>query len=151
MIEHYVYLAGPISELTYEGATDWREHVRGQLQWNIIWLSPMRGKDYLKGEQSLPQTYDQSVLSTESGIMGRDMNDVRRSDMLLVNLLGAKRVSLGTMLEVGAAFILNKPIVLVMEPTGNPHEHPMLRRACAWRVPTVDEGIAVVKSVLGWD
>ena len=43
---HTVYLAGPITGLTYDGATDWRHAVAADLNSvGIKGLSPMRGKD----------------------------------------------------------------------------------------------------------
>ena len=41
-------------------------------------------------------------------IMARDFNDVRRADVLLVNLLGAPRPSLGTVMEKGLNYIADK-------------------------------------------
>lgn len=45
----------------------------------------------------------------------RDTNDIRYCDLVVVNLLGAKRAALGTTAEMGFAFALNKPVVLIME------------------------------------
>lgn len=145
---YHVYLAGPISKCSYDGATNWREYARDLLGPHIVALSPMRGKSYLQAETSLGDTYPDYVMSTDKGIMGRDTFDVRRSDVLLVNFLGATRVSVGTVMEIGMAHALNIPVVLVIEQTGNPHEHAMLREACAWRVDSLDEGIRIVNSVL---
>lgn len=147
-MKYLVYLAGPITGCTYEGANDWREYAQRAFAPNIAGLSPMRGKEYLKNQGAMPHTYEH-ILSTQQAIMGRDMFDVRRCDMLLVNMLGAKVVSVGTVLEIGAAYALNKPVVLVMEKEGNPHDHPMVRQACAWRVEALDEGILVVNATLG--
>ena len=44
-----VYLAGPITGLTFDGCTDWREYAKKSLaEAGIDGLSPMRAKDYLK-------------------------------------------------------------------------------------------------------
>ena len=48
--------------------------------------------------------------------------------------------------QVNAA-VARRPIVLVMEP-GNLHEHPMLAEEAGYRVQTLDEGIAIVRSIL---
>jgi nucleoside 2-deoxyribosyltransferase len=44
-----VYLAGPISGLNYEGATNWRDHAKSYLnEFGIKGLSPLREQDHLK-------------------------------------------------------------------------------------------------------
>jgi hypothetical protein len=49
-MKHYVYLAGPITGLTYEGATEWRNVAAEKLDSDKIeTLSPLRGKNYLLG------------------------------------------------------------------------------------------------------
>ena len=43
-----IYLAGPISGLTYEGAQDWRDEFSASISAEIACFSPLRGKEYLK-------------------------------------------------------------------------------------------------------
>ncbi|GAG68694.1 unnamed protein product [marine sediment metagenome] len=124
-----VYLAGPISGCSYDGCTDWREYVMRALPDGITGLSPMRSKQYLIGETTVADQYDAKVLSTQRGIFARDSWDCRRCDAILVNLLGAEKVSIGTVMEIAWAHAFNKPVVLVMEEEDNLHEHSMLREA----------------------
>lgn len=149
-----VYLAGPITGLNYAGATDWREAAIADLHyWGIKGLSPMRGKDYLK---HVPQIFTPdgdayghlSVLSTNRGITTRDRWDATRCDALLVNLLGAEKVSIGTVMEIAWADLSRIPIVCAMEPYGNPHDHGMVTEAIGFRVPTLEEALHVVKAML---
>ena len=50
-----VYLAGPITGLTFEGCTDWRDYAIASLADNAIkGLSPMRAKEFLKHLGPLP-------------------------------------------------------------------------------------------------
>lgn len=144
-----VYLAGPISGQTYAGATDWREYAICRLaEWGIVGLSPMRGKAYLSGETRLADHYPEHVACTVKGITCRDIWDVRRCDVVLINLLDAKEVSIGSMLELGGGFVLNKPVVLCMQP-GNPHWHGMVLEMGDFRVDTLDDGLDVVRMLLG--
>jgi len=151
---HTVYLAGPITGLTYDGATDWRHAVAADLNSvGIKGLSPMRGKDYLaalKGPISgTGEEYAHlGVLSLPRGVMTRDRFDATRCDVLLVNLLGATAVSIGTVLEIGMADVVRTPIVCAMEPSGNPHEHMMISEAIGYRVPTLADAVHVVKAIL---
>ena len=146
------YLAGPISGLSYGACTDWREYAMHALDpYGIIGLSPMRGKEYLSHLKSIsPDGRDYaslSVLSLPAGVTQRDRYDTQRADVVLMNLLGATKVSIGTMIEAGWADSARRPIVLVMEP-GNPHEHMILETVAGYRVSTLDEALHVVKAIL---
>ena len=143
-----LYLAGPITGLTYGDSTDWRSYVTKELPPHICGVSPLRAKPYLLQEISIKDAYDEFTLSSQKGITTRDRMDVMRSDMLLVNLLGAKKVSIGSVIEIAWADMLRKPIILVTERTGNVHDHAMIREMCGFIVPTLDEAIHVAISVL---
>jgi len=144
-----VYLAGPITGLTYQGCTDWRQKAMDYLaEYGIQGLSPLRAKDYLLNETSIADTYDDTILSSQRGIFARDKFDCERSDVIFVNLLGAQRVSIGTVMEIGWATGKNKPIVLLMEKTGNLHDHAMLREACPWRTDNLDEALWVITTLI---
>jgi nucleoside 2-deoxyribosyltransferase len=68
---------------------------------------------------------------------------------VLVNLLGAKTVSVGTVWELGVAYTLRKPVVLVME-RDNPHNHPMSRITAGGRiVADLDEAITLLTCLIG--
>lgn len=151
-----VYLAGPISGLGYQGATDWRTHAQQELAlFGINGLSPLRAKEYLKhveGDVGFSETCDEyaqySPLSTQRGLMDRDRFDALRCDVLLVNLLDAKKPSLGTCMEIAWADSRRTPIVAVMEP-GNVHEHAMVNEAIGFRCGTLEEALHVVRSIIG--
>lgn len=151
-MQHSVYLAGPISGLSYSESVDWRKSVAADLEAvGIRAFSPMRHKDYLAGEKCLaaviPDTMKR-VMSTHRGIISRDRFDATRCDVLFVNLLGAKTVSIGTMMELAWADLSRTPIVFAMEAAGNVHEHGMVMEAINFRVPTLEEAVHVVKCIL---
>jgi nucleoside 2-deoxyribosyltransferase len=145
-----VYLAGPITGLSWEGSTDWRKMATRRLAAaGLIGLSPLRSKDYLAGVTTLADAYDSvHVLSTGHGIVTRDRWDATRCDVLLVNVLGAERVSIGTVLEIAWADAHRTPIVLAME-SGNVHDHAMVRDLVGFIVPTLDDALGVVVALLG--
>ena len=72
-----------------------------------------------------------------------------RCDMVLMNLLGATKVSIGSMIELGWADAFRKPVVLVIE-EGNCHMHAIVQEIAGFIVPTLDQGIEVVKSILSY-
>lgn len=145
-MKHYVYLAGPISGLTYEGATDWRALAAQELNTQKVeCLSPMRGKQFLAGQGPLAKAgFEANVMSTSKGVNRRDFFDCNRADCLLINFIGAKTVSIGTTMEIAWAYANHTPIVCVMEPD-NVHSHCMVNDCITYRVDTLAEGIGLIK------
>ena len=148
-----IYLAGPITGLSYSGCTEWRASAIGELaKHGITGLSPMRGKEYL-ATLNEAMTADGNryqkfgTLSTNRGIMTRDHWDATRCDVLLVNLVGAKIVSIGTVMEIAWAWDNGIPVVCAME-EGNIHEHGMVLEAIGFRVHTLEEAIQVAIAIL---
>ncbi|MCA1379365.1 nucleoside 2-deoxyribosyltransferase [Bradyrhizobium sp. BRP05] len=150
-----VYLAGPISGLNFEGATDWREYAKAELsQFGIKALSPLREQGHLKTVGIFTDCAKeterlQSPMSLPRGLTVRDRWDARRCDVLLVNLLGATKVSIGTVLEIAWADAAGTPIVVAMEQDGsNPHEHAMINQLIGFRVQTLWDAIDVTRQLL---
>jgi nucleoside 2-deoxyribosyltransferase len=150
-----VYLAGPIKGCSYAGATSWREYVKILLEdVGIDAFSPLRAKQYLRGldevgNDLLKDSYAQFPLSTNKAILHRDRHDCMKCDAVLMNLLGATNISIGTVMEVAWADAARVPVILVMEKDGsNPHEHGLMVEACGFRVDNLDEGIRMVGSIL---
>jgi nucleoside 2-deoxyribosyltransferase len=143
-----IYLAGPISGLSFDEATAWRLQVNAALSPRIEVADPMRGKDALKGDAKLADGYNIHPLMTDKAIFERDLQDVMRADLLLVNLLAAKQVSQGTLYEIAWAYLLRKPTVIVMERRGNLHDHLFLRQATAFRTDNLPEACDIVRGIL---
>lgn len=119
-----VYLAGPITGLSYgEARHGWREQFAAILKVqspHIECYSPMRAKEFLSTEQSLKCSGAdlegvKNAISQPRGILTRDANDVASRDVVVANFSGAKIVSIGTVWEMGRAFTLGKPVILIME------------------------------------
>lgn len=147
-----VYLAGPITGLTYDDGQDWRLRAAAQLdQLGVRALSPLRGKDYLRSFGKLEDQYvGVHALSEPAGIVTRDRNDCTKSDVVLANFLGAERVSIGTVMECAWADLARVPLVLVMEPD-NIHQHAMVRQVAGYIVDDLDEAVAITATILGAD
>lgn len=153
MRKYLVYLAGPITGCSYSECTNWRELVKEKVSEHIDTLSPMRGKENLarfSNPNGILDAYPETALSTYNAINARDYFDVQRSDAIFVNLLGAKKVSIGTVMEIAWARAFSKPVILVME-EDNIHRHSMLLYPCGFQVKTLEEGIEVLKAVIGPD
>lgn len=161
-----VYLAGPITGLTFGDAQDWRAYVQSKIDPRIKCYSPLRGKEYLAQRGALVGSYDEYPLSTASGITTRDRFDCMGSDLVIFNLLGAKQISVGTMIELGWADAARNPAILVMEnPKAigvdgwghkvyaegvkpNAHEHPMVTATTGFRVDNLDDAVKLAEIIL---
>jgi len=115
------------------------------------------------------------VLTSDKGINRRDSWDCRSTDVILMNLADLPenkeieqamrfltivwdlwavddlkkwlyRVSIGTMLELGMARALRKPVICVM-PEGNIHEHPMVNDMIDFRCSNLPNALATLRSL----
>jgi len=143
-----VYLAGPVTGESFDGATTWRDRVSELIEPEMVGYSPLRTFDHLLQETKLEDTYDHNILSTQRGIFARCTQDVDLSNALFVNLLGANRVSIGTVMELSWAWDRRIPTILVMENEGNVHEHAMIREACPWRADNIEDGVDLLRRIM---
>ena len=170
-----VYLAGPLTGLTYRDARHgWREEFAKMLPAHILPLSPMRGKDSLMGEvdiQGDPDMYPSNALCSASGIVTRDRNDVKNCDVMVACFLGMteRKSSIGTCVEFGWADAYRKPVIMVIEddPNGsytdsdgitrtivnsgkkaNIHLHAFLTEIAGYRVNNLEEAAEIVRCLL---
>lgn len=134
-----IYLAGPMTGHSFDEANDWRRDATGALAMvEIETLSPMRGESYLQ-PGTIPHT---------PGIPARDRNDIATCDAVLMNLLEmGSRVSIGTMIELGWADMLRKPVILVRR-ADCLSQHVMVNAMLSWDVRTLNEGIELAADVV---
>ena len=125
-----VYLAGPMTGQTFEEATAWREWATEAL-WDegFTVLDPSRGLMFLKPESVVKDAYADTTTENKHVVFVRDRFDSTRADILLMNLIGADRVSIGSMMELAWSHLSGKFPVVVMEKEGNPHQHAFVREA----------------------
>ncbi len=148
-MKHLVYLAGPISGLTYGECTDWRNTVAAALNSDKVeTLTPLRGKHFLSGKGAIHSgSYDDTIISAK-GITRRDMFDTLRSTAVFVNLLGTKQVSIGTCMEIAWAYQAQIPTVVLMEPGSVHRNHVMIQESCTYIADSVEQGIELMKYLL---
>ena len=173
-----VYLAGPITGMAWSQSEDWRDALKSKARKihitdsdggmrvkvkypfeNVRFFSPLRGKDYLKNVDTIKDSYDEHKFSTGKSIMLRDHYDVQTADAVIVNLIGATRVSIGTVMEIAWAYAYRKPVICIIEEpekqeigfaasSGNIHEHAMLNEAIWWRAKDIDEALDALNRLL---
>jgi hypothetical protein len=142
-----LFLAGPLTGISYGDALEWRTYVERRLPPGIIAFSALRGKEYVAKEAVLKDAYPDHLLSTPQGTITRDRFDVSRCDALFVNFLKADRVSIGTIMEMAWADAWRIPIILAME-NGNIHDHAFVRQVAAFITDDLDEAIRTAVNVV---
>lgn len=144
-----VYLAGPIAGLSFDDATTWRILAKGLLaDSGIDAYSPLRNKEYFKDINKFENKgYEEFPLSTSKAVVCRDFLDCTTSNVVIVYLLGAKSISIGTVMEIAWAYQARVPIILVME-KDNLHSHCMVNECANFKVDNLEDAINIAKSVL---
>lgn len=95
-----VYLGGQITGLTFDEARQWRLHATAKLEeYGITALDPLREKEHLASSDVLTPWFDGG-----SEAVQRDLWDIRRSDIVLLNFENCDHRSIGTCAEMGYAF-----------------------------------------------
>jgi len=144
-----IYLAGPISGLSYKQACKTRNELCDLFGgYGIEAITPLRGKSYLSCERRLKPSEYEYPLSTDKAIINRDYGDVVASRILLADMRGAKTVSIGTCFELAWAWDHKVFSIVVMEKR-NPHQHAFVKQAATVVVETMDEAVDTVKRYFG--
>jgi nucleoside 2-deoxyribosyltransferase len=148
MSKPLIYLAGPITGTSVTPGQDWRVDCAKRFAPAIDTLSPARQAMETIDESGEPTDAQRLRLIVHGrGVAARDRLDVMRCDLVLVNLVGAPRISIGSVGEIFWADAFRKPVVLVREP-GNVHTHAMLDALVGWIVPELDEAIELAKTLI---
>jgi len=147
MSKKALFLAGPLTGISYGDALDWRKYVESKLPADVIAFSALRGKGHITGERVLKNAYPEHLLSTPQGTITRDRYDVSRCDALFVNFLKTDQVSIGTIMEMAWADARRTPIILAME-NGNIHDHAFVRQVAGFITGDLDEAIQTAVDVV---
>lgn len=146
-----IYLCGPIAGLTYgEARHGWREEIAKFVSPEIELLSPMRQEGHLAEVPGPIGAFapNDVAIATQRAIVAKDKLDIRRSDVVVANFLGAQRVSIGSVAEIGYASALDKTIILVMEREANLHNHVFVREMADIWVESVQDAGRIVNALL---
>jgi hypothetical protein len=151
-----VYLGGPIAGLSYFEATVWRDYVLRAFDGicpDIRCFSPMRHKPFLQTEPVIDGDAASRVgyshpLASDKGIVARDRMDCTRADLILFNLVEQPdRLFAGTCIEIGWGDAARIPMVAALTP-GSVWDHPMVRQMIPFIVPSLDEAIELIPTIL---
>jgi nucleoside 2-deoxyribosyltransferase len=141
-----LYLAGPMSGLTWRQALEWRKQATDVLhtQWRII--NPVRHQvpterlDEIIPCSTQHNNKHVALHLTATGIASQDEFYIDQSDWIFCNFLDAVKPTFGSVWELGYAWGRRKHILSVIEP-GSMHDHPFIRRRSHVFTPSLEDAI----------
>lgn len=146
----FIYLAGPIAGCDKGEANDWREYVMHKLDApGVQGVSPLRCEPLIGDRYELQ--YDDPRFGTPEAIGSKNWFDTNNCDIVLAYMPtpeAGRMHSVGTILEIGWARAIGKPVILVSDDEYL-HEHPVMQYATNWRLTDLDDAIDVIEGVLG--
>ncbi|MBI1309327.1 MAG: hypothetical protein GC129_05730 [Proteobacteria bacterium] len=92
-------------------------------------------------------SYPKNLTNVEATLTQRDMLMVRAADLLILDCLGADKISRGSVLEMGWASAMGKPFILIAE-EGNPHIFNMSQSLTRFIVPSRKHAADIANSLL---
>lgn len=147
----HVYLAGPIVGCTLGEAADWRTYVTERLvKHRVVGISPLRCEpppggrfDHGSGD---PRYGSAKAIGT------KNFMDVRKCDVTFAKISKAppdwnRPWAVGTIAEVGAAYVIGKPVIVVSD---DPDilKHPVINYCAGWVLEDIDDAIDVTLGLL---
>jgi hypothetical protein len=150
-----VYLAGPIGGLTWDEATGWRNQAESLLI-PFETRSPLRDMDGMSLKDHCFVTDGERESNKENYVefpfyklFQRDYMDVHTCDAMLINMIGAKRQSVGTICEIAWGYRRGMPMFVAMEP-GNLNENPFITPQIPRRYHTLANAINALREFYGY-
>jgi nucleoside 2-deoxyribosyltransferase len=143
-----VYLAGSITAATDSQTHDWRVYCRDGLAPEIEVLSPTR-QQFEVIDETTDLSCEERLRMMQHGrsTATRDRFDVKRCDLIIVNVKHARHVSIGSVGEIFWADAYRKPVIMVRE-QNNIHTHAMLDALVGWVFEDLDKAIATARTLL---
>jgi hypothetical protein len=150
MHDRSIYLSGPITGYSYAYATEWRAYVSRRLPPGIAVIDPMRDAvDFsTPSERQLADSERLQNIIHGKEVLDRNRIDVARCDLLLVNFLGASRVSIGSVGEIFWADVFRKPVIIVREAHYNIHDHGLVNAISCCIFEDLDSAIGKINALL---
>ena len=151
MSKKFIYLAGPIAGCTQEEANEWREYVRSMLPHAIVGISPLRCEPLKEGMTYTEEGASPKMWSDPRAIATKNWLDTESCDLVLAYLqkeLNEKRPSYGTVIEIGWAIGLRKPLIVVSDDK-QLMDHPLIKHNASWRLDSLDDAVEVINGLFG--
>ena len=150
-MKKYIYLAGPIAGCTETEATEWRDHVCTFFPHGIVGISPLRCEPLKKGLTYTDEGATPKMWSDPRAIATKNWLDTESCDLVLAYLpkeLNDRRPSYGTVIEIGWAIGLRKPLIVVSDDKYLT-EHPLIKHNASCRLDNLEDAADVFVGLFG--
>ena len=150
-MKKYIYLAGPIAGCTQEEATEWREYICTFFPHGIVGISPLRCEPLKEGMTYTQEGATDKMWSDPRAINAKNWLDTESADLVLAYLpkeMNDRRPSIGTIIEIGWAIGLKKPLIVVSDDK-QVMEHPLIECNAAWRLDNLEDAVEVIIGLFG--
>lgn len=150
IVKPKLYLFGPITGLTYEGCSSWRDYVLSKLP-EYACIDPLRGCNIVDPKVPMLATYQgnnwkKKTLASSRAIMAQSRWDVQRADLLLGTLQGSTKVSIGSCFELAWASDACVPVICAMDLEY--YDHPMIKESVTHPVDSLEQCIEIARALL---
>jgi len=145
-----LYLAGPISGLTYEDAVADRHSWEAKQEFKLVGfqgISPLEGYEELAGQGTLPVMFEEIIEGSAEQAVHADLRMIDASVAVFANFTRESGPSLGTAAELGYAFAQGKPIVTLMPDDSVANQHPFVLYLSSHVETTWNEAMAKLAAV----
>jgi nucleoside 2-deoxyribosyltransferase len=146
-----IYLAKPMSGYAANDVAAYFTSTQDRLtRAGYTVMHPMIGKAYLLGDNNLRATGYTQALSGDHAIIERDRWMVSNADIVLMDLAGAKVISIGCMFELAWAHDKGKHTVVTLEDS-NPHKHAFVLQGADVVYPNLESALTYLEQLSrGW-
>ena len=145
----FVYLAGPVTGHTVSNVNDWRYELKSKFPKNIVGVSPLREQE---AENPVYKIWtDEPKFGSPMAISGKNWYDTLKCDVVLAYLpkqMNDQHPSYGTVIEIGWAIGVRKPIILVTDDP-NLSEHPLIKTNVNWIFDNFDDAVHTITGIFG--
>ena len=151
MNKKFIYLAGPIAGCTREEAVEWREYVVSMLPHAIVGISPLRCEPLKEGMTYTEEGASPKMWADPRAIATKNWLDTESCDLVLAYLpkeLNDRRPSYGTVIEIGWAIGLRKPLIVVSDDK-QLMDHPLIKHNASGRLDNLEDACEVINGLSG--
>ena len=138
-----IYLTGPITGVDLTHSDGWRRRLENEFGAVAAIFDPVReGAVHEPLYRSAGATARLSMRKFGEALAERNRAAIQTCDLLFANLKDATGISLGSVGEIFWADAFRKPILIVRDEFGNPHDHLLLNAVATWTFFTLEDSIA---------
>lgn len=148
-----VYLAGPITGLSYAASNEWRNDTF-KAKVRVAGWEPLSPFDGAFGQKAEVVEHDEPLQAWFEGdpeaSVVKDLLYIDKSNAILANLTDTSKASIGTCMEIGYAFgksyKYDHKTIIVVGPD-RVHDHPFIKVMATNLVPTLDDAVEVLRAL----